>query len=227
MALVNAVLAALFHRERSGRGQYVEVPMYETMVAFMLAEHLGGLTFDPAPVGAGYARLLSGGRKPAPTLDGYIGILPYTAEHWSAFFRSAGRDDLAERYGIADKQARNKYITEMYRDMAEITRQRTTAEWVRICTELDIPVTPIIALDDLPRNPQLQASGLFRTAEHPSEGSIRYVAPATKFSATPAGVRMQAPRLGGDSAEILAEAGYTADEIADLTRRRVVRQAAT
>lgn len=225
MALVNAVLAALFHRERSGRGQYVEVPMYETMVAFMLAEHLGGLTFDPAPVGAGYARLLTGGRKPAPTRDGHIGILPYTAGHWSAFFKSAGREDLALRYGIADKQARNKYVAEMYRDMAEITRQRTTEEWVRICGELDIPVTPIIALDELPKNPQLQASGLFRTAVHPSEGAIRYVAPATKFSATPAAVRMHAPALGGHSAEILAEAGYAPQEIADLARRRVILQA--
>ncbi len=226
MALVNAVLAALFHRERSGEGQYVEVPMYETMVAFMLAEHLGGLTFDPAPLGAGYARLLGGGRKPAPTRDGYIGILPYTADHWSAFFRSAGRNDLAERYGIADKQARNRHIADMYRDMAEITQQRTTAEWVELCTQLDIPVTPILALDELPHNPQLQASGLFRTAVHPSEGAMRFVAPATKFSATPAGVRMQAPQLGGNSAEILAEAGYAKEEIADLAARRVIFQAA-
>ena len=106
MALVNAVLAALFHRERTGQGQYVEVPMFETMVAFILAEHLGGLTFDPAPVGAGYARLLDGGRKPAPTLDGYIAMLPYTGEHWRDFFAAGGRPDLAEKYGIADREAR-------------------------------------------------------------------------------------------------------------------------
>ena len=95
LAVVNAVLAALFHRERSGQGQYVEVPMLETMVAFTLAEHLGGLSFEPPTAKAGYARILAGGRKPAPTRDGHVAMLPYTAEHWHALFASIGRTDLA------------------------------------------------------------------------------------------------------------------------------------
>ncbi|MFH1604589.1 MAG: CoA transferase, partial [Pseudomonadota bacterium] len=173
MALANAVLAALFHRERSGRGQYVEVPMFETMVAFMLSEHMGGLTFDPAPAKAGYARVLAGGRKSAPTKDGYIAILPYTADHWTAFFNAAGRADLAEKYGVADSHARNANILSMYRDLAQASRERTTAEWMTICASLDIPATPIYALDDLPQHPHLKAVGLIRTAEHPSEGPIR------------------------------------------------------
>ncbi len=224
MALVNAVLAALFHRERTGRGQYVEVPMFETMVAFMLAEHLGGLTFDPAPAKAGYARLLAGGRKPAPTLDGYIALLPYTADHWVAFFKTAGREDLAKKYGIADKHARNANIVAMYRDMAEITRERTTAEWVEICASLDIPMTPIYTLDELPEHPHLRSVGLFRNADHPSEGPIRYVAPPTRFAGTPASVRRQAPLLGQHTAEILAEAGYSEAEIVSLGARRIVQQ---
>ena len=224
MALVNAVLAALFHRERTGHGQYVEVPMFETMVAFMLAEHLGGLTFDPAPSGAGYARLLGGGRKPAPTRDGYIAMLPYTGEHWAAFFNAAGRADLAAKYGVADRQARNANIVPMYADMAELTRQQTTAYWMEVCAKLDIPATPIYSADDLPEHPHLKAVGLFRSAQHPSEGPIRYVAPPTRFSATPAGVRFQAPVLGQHTGEILREAGYTEAEIAALGRRRVVVQ---
>lgn len=222
MALVNAALAALFFRERTGQGQYVEVPMLETMAAFMLAEHLGGLTFDPAPAKAGYARLLSGGRKPAPTLDGYIALLPYTAGHWRAFFKAAGRGDLAEKYGEGDRQARNAHIVEMYRDMAEATRKRTTAEWVRLCAELDIPATPIYTLDDLPDHPHLKAIGLFGRAEHPSEGPIRYVNPPTRFAATPAVVRLPAPLLGQHTGEILAEAGYSAADIATLAAGRVV-----
>lgn len=222
LALVNAVLAALFYRERSGRGQYVEVPMLETMVAFLLAEHLGGLSFDPAPAKAGYARLLAGGRKPAPTADGYIAILPYTGAHWSAFFNSAGRPDLAQKYGECDRQTRNAQIVDMYRDMAEITRQRSTAEWAQICTALDIPATPIHAIDALPDHPHLQAVGLFQRADHPSEGAIRYVNPPTRFGASPATVRRQAPLLGQHTQEILREAGYGEAEIAALEARRIV-----
>ncbi len=219
MAVVNAVLAALFHRSRSGEGQYVEVPMFETMVAFMLAEHLGGLTFEPAPAGAGYARLLSGGRKPAPTLDGHIAMLPYTGAHWRAFFTAAGRPDLAAKYGAEDRQARNANIVPMYADMATMTRTRPTAEWMRICEELDIPATPIYSLDDLPAHPHLAATGAFESAVHPSEGPMRYVRPPTEFAATPASVRLQAPRLGEHTEEILREAGYSTGEAAALARR--------
>jgi crotonobetainyl-CoA:carnitine CoA-transferase CaiB-like acyl-CoA transferase len=224
LALVNAVLAALFCRERTGRGQYVEVPMFETMVAFLLSEHLGGLTFDPAPAKAGYARLLAGGRKPAPTKDGYIAILPYTGDHWAAFFNAAGRADLAQKYGGGDRQARNAKIVEMYRDLAEATRQRSTAEWMGICASLDIPATPIYAVDDLPEHPHLKAVGLFQRAQHPSEGPIRYVSPPTRFAATPASVRLPAPLLGQHTREILREAGYGDEEIASLETRRIVSQ---
>ena len=224
LVLVNAVLAALYSRERSGRGQYVEVPMFETMVAFLLSEHLGGLTFDPAPAKAGYARLLAGGRKPSPTKDGHIAMLPYTGDHWAAFFNAAGRADLAQTYGGGDRQARNAKIVEMYRDLAVATRQRTTAEWMALCTTLDIPATPIYAIDDLPEHPHLKAVGLFQSAEHPSEGPIRYVSPPTKFAATPASVRFGAPLLGQHTREILRDAGYGDGEIAALEARRIVSQ---
>ena len=227
MALVNAVLAALFYRERSGRGQYVEVPMFETMVAFLLSEHMGGLTFDglsadSAPGKAGYARLLAGGRRPAPTKDGFIAILPYTGEQLSAFFNGMGRADLAQKYGGADRPTRNARLVEMYRDMVQLTRQHTTAELMEICTSRDIPATPIYALDELPDHPQIKAVNLIQRAEHPSEGPIRYVDSPTRVAASQAAVPLPAPLLGQHTGEILREAGYDDAEIAALEARRVV-----
>ena len=227
MAVVNAVLAALFHRERTGQGQYVEVPMLETLAAFMLVEHLGGLTFEPSPTGAGYARLLSGGRKPAPTRDGFLALLPYTTDQWLAFLKAAGRPELAESLGVADRQTRNANIQALYAALAEITRTRTTAEWMRICGELDIPATPIYSLDELPEHPQLKATKLFQTMTHPSEGTIRYVRPTTKFSASPASVRRPAPALGQHSCELLREAGFDDSEIETLLAAKTVVQRET
>jgi crotonobetainyl-CoA:carnitine CoA-transferase CaiB-like acyl-CoA transferase len=224
MAVVNAVLAALFHRARTNRGQYVEVPMLETMTAFMLAEHLGGLTFEPPTARAGYARLLAGGRKPAPTSDGYIALLPYTAEQWKAFLKAAGRPDILETLGAGDRQTRNANIQALYKALGEITRTRSTADWMAICTEADIPATPIYSLDDLPDHPQLKATGLFQTMEHPTEGRLRYVRPTTKFSGSPASVRRPAPTLGEHSCELLREAGFYDSEIANLLAKAAIIQ---
>ena len=205
LALVNAVLAALFHRERHGVGQSVEVPMLETMASFALAEHLGGLTFEPQTEPAGYARLMHGGRRPAPTQDGWICALPYTERHWQAFFRSAGREDLAERFAVTDPTQRNANIRALYAAMAEITPARTSAEWMTVFEELDVPATPIYGIDELPRHPHLRAVGLFQHTQHPTEGALVEIRPTTRFSSTPLSLRRHAPTLGEHTAEVLGE----------------------
>jgi formyl-CoA transferase len=222
MVLVNAVLAALFCRERTGQGQYVEVPMLETMVAFVMAEHLGGQTFEPAQGPAGYQRLLGGGRKPAPTRDGHIALLPYTADHWRAFFSAAGRADLADKYGNCDREARNAQVADMYRDMAAATPARSSAEWLSLCAELDIPATEVYGIDELTAHPHLRAVQLFDVAHHASEGAVRQVRPPVKFSATPASIRSDAPRLGEHTEDVLREAGLDSDEITELRALHVI-----
>ncbi|RLK31860.1 CaiB/BaiF CoA transferase family protein [Cupriavidus plantarum] len=212
MALANAVLAALLHRERRGEGQQVEVPMLETMASFVMAEHLGGLTFEPPAGGAGYARLLQGGRRPAKTRDGWICALPYTDRHWRAFFESAGRGHVLEQLDISDRAQRNANIRMLYAQMAEITLERTTAEWLALFAELDIPATPILALDDVSRHPHLAAVGLFQETTHPTAGPLREMRPAARFSATPLSLRRHAPTLGEHTDEVLSEAGFKAPQ---------------
>jgi crotonobetainyl-CoA:carnitine CoA-transferase CaiB-like acyl-CoA transferase len=222
LAVCNAVLAALLHRERNGAGQYVEVPMLETMTAFVLAEHMGGMTFQGSAVKAGYPRLLEGGRKPARTRDGWISMLPYTERHWQAFFAEVGQPELAERYSIANRQERNTHVKALYGHLRELTPRKTTAEWMALCEKLDIPATPIYTLDELPAHPHLKAVGLFEDAVHPTEGPIRQVRPTARFSATPTRVYRQAPTVGQHTSEILREAGLAEEDIARLKERRAV-----
>lgn len=220
IVLANAVLAALLHRERHGQGQSVEVPMLETMASFVMAEHLAGLTFDPAAGPAGYARLLQGGRRPAQTADGWICALPYTGRHWKAFFHAVERDDLAEAYRIDSRAQRNAHIRDLYRHLGEITPTRTTSAWMELFESLDIPATPIYAPDDLPGHPHLQAVGLFEKTTHPTEGPLREMRPTARFSATPLALRRHAPTLGEHTEEVLREAGLEPGEIARLAGTR-------
>ena len=225
MALANAILAALFERTQSGLGQTVEVPMFETMVAFTLAEHLGGRSFEPALGPAGYARLLAGGRKPAPTLDGHVALLPYTGQHWHRFFMRAGRQDLAEQYGGNDRHtrnARNAHVKELYAEMTAITRTLSTQALLDLCRELDIPATRIHAIDDLPEHPHLRAVGMFQRQQHPTVGAIVAVRPATRFARTPAELALHAPELGEHSLGVLQEAGFTPDEITALRAQNII-----
>ena len=226
LAVVNAVLAALFHRERGGCGQYVEVPMLETMVAFTMAEHLGGLTFDPAPAPGGYARILGGGRKPAPTRDGFVAMLPYTADHWIALFDSVGRADLAHKYDLTDRQQRNARVAELYADMSAVTRQMSTDELLALCDRVDIPATRIYAIDELPAHPHLKAVGLFQPLDHPTEGATITLRPPTLFARTPASVRLAAPQLGQHTCEVLGAAGIDRMTLARLLADGVILQSA-
>jgi len=223
VAMVNAILAALLHRVRTGQGQYIEVPMFETMVSFMLAEHLGGLSFEPPKEKFGYPRLLEGGRKPSPTADGFIAILPYTPTQWVSFFRGCGRPDLAERFKVADRVQLNLNLSKMYAEMFAITPTRTTQEWMQLCDAEDIPATPIYSIDRLPEHPHLEAVGLFKSADHPHLGRIRYVEPPVQFSETPASLRRHAPLLGEHTMEVLHEAGLGDDEITNLIRSNIAR----
>jgi crotonobetainyl-CoA:carnitine CoA-transferase CaiB-like acyl-CoA transferase len=201
-----AVAMALYERERSGRGQAIEVPMFETMVSFTLIEHLAGATFCPAQGGMGYERVLSEHRKPYRTRDGYISLMPYTAEQWARFFEAAGRPGMAADPRVTDPALRSGKIAELYGLLAEIVAERTTAEWVELLRAADLPMAPVLSPEDLMNDEHLQALGFFRREEHPSEGEVRTVGIPVRFSRTPGDIRRLAPRLNEHREEILMEA---------------------
>ena len=208
MVVVQSVLAALFHRERSGEGQEIEVPMFESMVSFVMAEHLWGQTFEP-PIGtAGYVRLMAKHRRPYKTRDGlYLAVLPYWDNHWRTFCELAGRPELAEDERFIDMATRLQNINESYRVTGEIIASRDRADWLALLGETNVPMMVVNSLDDLIDDPHLVESGFWQEAEHPTEGRIRMSSPPMNFGRTPASIRAMAPRLGEHSQEILREAG--------------------
>jgi crotonobetainyl-CoA:carnitine CoA-transferase CaiB-like acyl-CoA transferase len=206
VTIAYAVAMALYERERSGRGQSIEVPMFETMVSFNLIEHLAGETFHPAQEGMGYERVLSKHRRPYRTKDGYIGLLPYTKGQWSRFFEAAGRPEMIADPRVTDPALRSQKIDELYGLLAEIVAERTTAEWVERLMAADLPVTPVLSPEELLEDEHLQAIDFFHRESHPSEGEVRTMGIPVRFSRTPGNVRRLAPRLNEHREEILREA---------------------
>ncbi|MEO9101420.1 MAG: CoA transferase [Burkholderiales bacterium] len=221
----NAILAAVVARARTGRGQQIEVPMFETMAQYVLSDHMAGETFLPALGGAGYPRLLVTERRPYQTQDGYLCVLIYSDRQWETFLRLIGRERLfTDDPRFASIGARTEHINDLYALVAEALRTRDNAAWQALLREADIPCMPLHDLDSLIDDEHLHATGMIRTVTHPSEGAIRELGVPVKLSATPAATEQQpAPRLGQHSRQVLAEAGYTQQQIQALAASGATR----
>jgi crotonobetainyl-CoA:carnitine CoA-transferase CaiB-like acyl-CoA transferase len=220
LTLAAAVSAALVHRERTGKGQMVEVPMLETITAFNSIEMLGGHAFDP-PIGpAGYKRMKE--RRPVRTRDGWLTMLPYSGDNWCIFFEAVGHPECIERFAVRDAVARAKNIDQIYNKMAEIAITRTTAEWEELLLRIDVPHAAFAKITEIAEQPHLKAVGMIATLDHPSEGKIRQARPSARFSETPAEIHRMPPRLGEHSHAILREAGFTEEEAAAMIEKKVV-----
>ena len=215
MAL-SSILAALYQREKSGEGQAIEVPMFETLASYILVEHLTGPAFVP-PIGpAGYVRQMAPTRRPFRTKDGFLCVMPYTNRHWKAFFEYAGHSELVTDPRFDSVMTRTENISVLYGKLEELLGGKSTAEWLVALEEIDIPFAPVNTVDDLLNDPHLEAVGFFAEYDHPTEGRLRRVTSPAKFSKSVPGFQFGAPHLGEHSLEILKELEFSEDKIQQL-----------
>lgn len=224
---VVGIMGALMRRAADGRGEHIEVAMFETMAHSISIEHLGGLSFVPPSGPSGYARLLNDFRRPHRTRDGFMAVLPYTAAQWKAFFDGAGHPEVLDDPRFCDDAGRTTNIDAIYQVVSSILPERTNAEWIELCKRSDIPHSPVNDIDDLLTDPHLNDVGFWQPIEHPSEGPmlapsfpVRYGGP--RGDATPAG---PAPRLGEHTVEVLASLGYGSTQIDALIEAGVAAAA--
>jgi crotonobetainyl-CoA:carnitine CoA-transferase CaiB-like acyl-CoA transferase len=225
LTVLSSVLAALYERERSGQGQAVEVAMMESVVAYVMVEHLYGETFVPPLESAGYKRILNRWRRPFPTKDGYLGVVPYTDAHWQTFFEISGRPDLRDDPRFKTLESRLANIETLYEELGKIVATRTSAEWLEALESASVPATIVNSLESLLTDPQLEATGFWKVVEHPSEGTLRMPDIPMTYSRTPGDIRRLQPRLGEHSVEILREAGFGGAEIDGMLASGATAQA--
>ena len=223
-AAANALLAGLLAKARTGTGQMIEVPMFETMAQFVLSEHMQGQTFDPPTSPAGYPRTLSPHRRPYATKDGFIAVLPYNDGQWRRFFELAGKAEMLKTDPrFADIASRTANIDSLYEMVGEELKSRTTQEWLDLLGANDIPCMRPHTLETLMDDPHLADAEFFKWEDHPSEGRIRTMREPSTWSETKPPTGRFAPRLGQQTREILAEAGFDTATIDALIAQKVAK----
>ena len=219
--VANAVTSALFHRERKGKGQEIEVPMFETMVSYVMVEHLWGQVFEPPLAPPGYTRLMSKHRRPYKTKDGYIAVLPYWDNHWATFCKLIDREDMISDKRFINMKSRLENIDITYSETGKALAKRTTDEWLEALSDTNVPHMHVSELDDLMQNQHLIETEFWEMHQHPTEGTLRMPKLPIYFSESPASIRLMPPKLGAHNDELLSEIGYSEDEINALKEKGI------
>lgn len=196
-----ATLAAIVHRLRTGRGQFVEVPMFEAFTSFMMKEHLDAKTFDPPNGEAGYGRQVDPDRQPFETSDGWISIVPYVPKHFPLVVGLLGDPEFAGEERFKDARTILASGPELYGKIAELAKGKTTAQCLDILRRANIPAMPVTDLDDVINDPHLRETGFFERSEHQSEGALFQMREPSRFGDWTQGVLGPTPQLGEHDAD--------------------------
>ena len=223
--LALAIASGVIQRQRTGHGVCIEAPMLESMVSFLLSEHLAGHTLIPAEGKLAYARMMSKNRRPHKTKDGYLAILPYSTKHWVRFFQICKLEDWATDDKVVDPVSRSEHIDELYGKLAELALTRTTAEWKDVLAEQDIPCSHVSSLEDLLTDAHLQAVRMFHRIADDRIGEICELRSPYQVDGQLGHEQHPntvAPGIGEHTREVLLELGYSDEAIAALRQDGVV-----
>ncbi len=198
-----AMLAALFHRERTGEGQFVEVPMFESFTSFLLAEHLAGATFEPPVSHMGYTPALTADRKPLKTKTGGIVVQSPSRAASAKFLELGGIPNAYKSERFVNAPDPKAKVAAYYAMLREAALAHTADEWMELGQEHNIPIMRANTLEEVLADPHLAAVDFFELREHPSEGAWRAMKPPVKFSKTPASIRHEPPRIGENTDQII------------------------
>jgi crotonobetainyl-CoA:carnitine CoA-transferase CaiB-like acyl-CoA transferase len=223
--LANATLAALLHRARTGQGQEVEVPMFEMMAEMVLSEHLWDNYFVPPTQTKNRNRMFD--RRPYKTRDGYICVIAGGDKMFTTFCDVVGKPELKADPRFAERAQRAVHAKDLYDEMEAALASRTSAQWLPLLTQADIPAAPVHTMESLLADPHLEDVDFFQVEEHPTEGKVRAMRMPMRFSETPAMNRRPTPHVGEHTVELLREAGLSAAEIDKLVSDGVVKAGST
>ncbi|HSH05075.1 MAG TPA: CoA transferase [Anaerolineae bacterium] len=218
----NGILTALHHRNETGRGQYIDVALFDTQLAWLANVAQNYLVTGEAPERYGNAHPNIVPYESFATADGTIAIAIGSDRQYQRFCEASGRPDLWEETAYQTNEGRVKGRERLIPALQELFRERTTAVWLELMTASGIPAAPINDIPTALNHPQAVAREMVQTVVDPVVGEMKLLGPVAKLTETPASIRQAPPLLGADTDEILGMLGYGGEVIAGWRAEGVI-----